>query len=133
MLYLDLDDFKIVNDTYGHDKGDMLLGALAGRLLECIRENDTVARLGGDEFTMILEDAYQLEDIVTAAKRIIESVSKPFSLGKNESNVTISVGIGVYPDDGDTAQELLKMSDMAMYKAKRQGKNNYQFYSNRNK
>ena len=133
VLYLDLDDFKIVNDTYGHDKGDMLLGALAGRLLECIRENDTVARLGGDEFTMILEDAYQLEDIVTAAKRIIESVSKPFSLGKNESNVTISVGIGVYPDDGDTAQELLKMSDMAMYKAKRQGKNNYQFYSNRNK
>jgi len=131
VLYLDLDDFKLVNDTRGHDKGDMLLGALAGRLLGCVRENDTVARLGGDEFTMILEDAYQLEDIVTAVKRIIESISKPFPLGKNESSVTISVGIGVYPDDGDTAQELLKKSDMAMYKAKRQGKNNYQFYSNR--
>jgi len=131
VLYLDLDDFKIVNDTYGHDKGDMLLGDLAGRLLECVRENDTVARLGGDEFTMILEDAYQMEDIVTVAKRIIESVSKPFSFGKNESSVTISVGIGVYPEDGGTAQELLKKSDSAMYKAKRQGKNNYQFYSNR--
>jgi diguanylate cyclase (GGDEF)-like protein/PAS domain S-box-containing protein len=132
VLYLDLDDFKFVNDTFGHDKGDLLLGALAGRLLECVRENDTVARLGGDEFTMILEDAYQLEDIVIAAERIIESVSKPFPLGKNESRVTISVGIAVYPENGDTAQELLKKSDMAMYKAKRQGKNNYQFYSNQN-
>lgn len=130
VLYLDLDDFKIINDTYGHDKGDMLLGVLAGRLLECVRENDTVARLGGDEFTVILEDAYQLEDIVIVAKRIIESASKPFSLAGKESTVTISIGIGFYPHDGNTAQDLLRKSDMAMYKAKRQGKNNYQFFSN---
>lgn len=130
VLYLDLDDFKIVNDTYGHDKGDMLLGALAGRLIECVRENDTVARLGGDEFTIILEDAYQLEDIIIVAKRIVESASKPFPLAGHESTVTISIGIGVYPNDGNTVYDLVKKSDMAMYKAKRKGKNNYQFFSN---
>ena len=129
VLYLDLDDFKYVNDTYGHDMGDMLLRSLAGRVLECVRENDTVARIGGDEFTVILEDAYQLDDIITVTKRIIESVSKPFALANHESTVTISIGVSVYPEDGDTTQELLKKSDMAMYKAKRQGKNNLQFFS----
>jgi diguanylate cyclase (GGDEF)-like protein/PAS domain S-box-containing protein len=129
VLYLDLDDFKFVNDTYGHDMGDMLLRSLAGRVLECVRENDTVARIGGDEFTVILEDAYQIDDIVTVTKRIIESVSKPFALSNHETTVTISIGISVYPADGDTTQELLKKSDMAMYKAKRQGKNNLQFFS----
>jgi two-component system cell cycle response regulator len=129
VLYLDLDDFKYVNDTLGHDMGDLLLRLLAGRVLECVRENDTVARIGGDEFTVILEDAYQIDDIVTVAKRIIESVSKPFALGSHESTVTISIGTSVYPADGDTTQELLKKSDIAMYKAKRQGKNNLQFFS----
>lgn len=129
VLYLDLDDFKYVNDTFGHDMGDLLLRLLAGRVLECVRENDTVARIGGDEFTVILEDAYQIDDIVTVANRIIESVSKPFALGSHESTVTISIGVSVYPADGDTTQELLKKSDMAMYKAKRQGKNNLQFFS----
>jgi diguanylate cyclase (GGDEF)-like protein/PAS domain S-box-containing protein len=129
VLYLDLDDFKVVNDTYGHEKGDMLLTALGDRLQESVRENDTVARLGGDEFTVILEDAYQLKDIILVARRCIDAVSKPFSLGEHQATVTISVGISVYPTDGSDAGELLMRCDAAMYKAKRQGKNNYQFFS----
>ncbi len=129
ILYLDLDDFKDVNDSLGHEIGDLLLKAVAERLLECVRENDTVSRIGGDEFTIILEDAYQLEDIVTVAERIIETIAKPFTLDGHECTVTISIGISVYPDDDRNWQALIKKSDAAMYRAKRLGKNNYQFVS----
>lgn len=129
ILYLDLDDFKDVNDSLGHEVGDLLLKAVADRLLECVRENDTVSRIGGDEFTIILEDAYQLEDIVIVAERIIESIAKPFTLVGHKCTVTISIGISIYPHDDKNWQALIKKSDAAMYRAKRLGKNNFQFVS----
>ena len=129
VAFLDLDRFKQINDTLGHDAGDQLLQEVAGRLKECVRDSDTVARLGGDEFVVLLP---QLEDgkyAATVAQKILVVIAKPFTLIGHEFRVTASIGISTYPQDGLDEQTLTKHADIAMYQAKAEGKNNFQFYS----
>jgi PAS domain S-box-containing protein len=150
VLFLDLDDFKRVNDTLGHSVGDLLLQSVADRLLESVRTSDAVirqvpeaaaefgadeaasskpvARLGGDEFTILLSEIRATQDAATIASRILESLSQSFNLKGHEAFVTPSIGITVFPEDGTDAETLLKNADLAMYSAKRQGKNNYRFF-----
>jgi diguanylate cyclase (GGDEF)-like protein/PAS domain S-box-containing protein len=129
VMFLDLDDFKNINDTLGHSTGDKLLNEVAGRLKTCIRESDTMARIGGDEFNLVLPDIAAAEDAASIAKKIISLFADPFSIEEEELPVTASIGISVYPEDGQDADALLKNADIAMYQAKGQGGNNYQFYS----
>ncbi len=128
VLFVDLDNFKVVNDTLGHDIGDALLREAALRLLTCVREGDTVARLGGDEFTALMEhtDKYQAAAV---ADRIVKAFSTPFSLGGKELFVSSSIGIGICPEDGQAMQTLLKNADAAMYQVKATGKSDFQFFS----
>jgi len=128
VLFLDLDRFKEVNDTYGHEAGDKLLQSVTERLKECIREEDTVARLGGDEFTIIFKNLQQ-NDIIKVLDKIMHLMQTSFQIDDVELYTTFSVGISNYPDDGDTPEILLRNADTAMYKAKDGGKNNYQFYN----
>ena len=128
VLFLDLDRFKIINDTMGHAFGDTLLKALAERLKNCIRESDTVSRRGGDEFTFTITDLSDPQDVAPLAQKIIEAVSPPFQIENHEINVTCSVGIAVYPFDASNAEDLIKKADIAMYHAKEQGRNNFKFY-----
>jgi len=129
LMLLDLDRFKAVNDTMGHDVGDQLLKAVAGRLQECIREVDTVARMGGDEFTIILEGLSCEGDITIVARRITESLAEPFHLADQQASIGVSIGITVYPSDDHEIDELLKHADAAMYRAKQQGGSSFQFYT----
>ncbi len=129
LMFLDLDHFKSINDTLGHDAGDQLLEEVAQRLKSCVRKTDTVARIGGDEFTVILEGITSNQDPIIVAQKIIDKLSPPFTLAGQEVFSGISIGITVYPDDGETARELLKYADRAMYRAKDLGCNNYQFYA----
>lgn len=129
VLFLDLDHFKTINDTLGHAFGDILLRLVAERLNHCIREGDTVARLGGDEFVIMLDSLKEPQDTVHVAKKIIESLSNPFKLERRELRITTSMGIALYPHDGEDCETLLKNADTAMYNAKNQGRNNYQPYS----
>jgi two-component system cell cycle response regulator len=121
LMLLDLDRFKAVNDTFGHDMGDELLKAVSERLKTCVREVDTVARMGGDEFTIILEGASSEQSILVVAKRITESIATPFELKGHHISVGVSIGITIYPHDDHSADELLKHADTAMYRAKQQG------------
>ncbi|HEX9626987.1 MAG TPA: EAL domain-containing protein [Acidiferrobacterales bacterium] len=129
VLFLDLDRFKVINDTLGHDFGDRLLQVMAARLRGCVREGDTVARVSGDEFAILLEDLASTEDVVLVARKILETFAQPFEVFQRELFITTSVGIGVHPADGEDASLLLKHADTAMYRAKEHGRNNYQFYS----
>jgi diguanylate cyclase (GGDEF)-like protein/PAS domain S-box-containing protein len=129
VLFIDLDRFKLINDTLGHDAGDLLLKDAAGRLRGCLRESDTVARLGGDEFVVLLTEFSQNRDVVGVAKKILETMASPFLLGGHECHITASIGISSFPGDSKDYQTLLKNADIAMYRAKEQGKNNFQFYS----
>jgi len=131
ILFLDLDMFKTVNDTFGHDKGDLLLQEIAYRLGTIIRQSDTVARMGGDEFTLLLEDGNQgsIVGAYTVAKKILQVVSWPFTIDRREIVITPSIGISIFPTDGDDVTTLLKNADLAMYRAKEMGKNNFQFFS----
>ena len=129
VLFLDLDRFKVVNDTLGHSVGDHLLRTAAQRLVACVRAEDTVARLGGDEFTVVLEDVANLEGLPRVARNIIDQLSLPMDLDGHEVRVTASVGISVYPADGESAEILLKHADAAMYLAKSEGRNNFQFFT----
>lgn len=128
LMLLDLDHFKPVNDTMGHNVGDQLLQAVAGRLQECVREVDTVARMGGDEFTIILEGLTCEEDITLVAQRITKSLAAPFHLGEHRAMIGVSIGITVYPTDDHDIDELLKHADAAMYRAKQQGGSSFQFH-----
>jgi len=128
-LFIDLDRFKNINDTLGHEAGDHVLKDVAQRLRECLRDNDTVGRLGGDEFVVMIEDLPQLVYVATVAQKIIDAVAKPFLLNQQDFHLTASIGISTYPADGEDMQSLLKNADIAMYRAKEQGRNNYQFYS----
>jgi diguanylate cyclase (GGDEF)-like protein len=128
LMLLDLDRFKAVNDTMGHDVGDQLLKAVAGRLQECVREVDTVARMGGDEFTIILEGLAHEQDIVIVARRITESLAEPFHLREHRASIGVSIGITVYPSDDHEIDDLLKHADAAMYRAKQQGGSSFQFH-----
>ncbi len=129
VLFCDLDRFKIINDTLGHNVGDHLLKEMARRLQECVRSGDTVARLGGDEFVVLLTDMASTEGVGAIAHKIIESLGQPLHLEGQEIYVTASIGISLYPTDSTDPDTLLKQADVAMYRAKELGKNGYQFYS----
>ena len=129
LLFIDLDRFKVVNDTLGHAIGDRLLEQVAVRLAKCVREVDTVARLGGDEFTTILRGISRGEDVAHVAEKIIESLSEPFWLDGNETFIGASVGITIFPSDADDANTMLRNADMAMYRAKEAGRNVYRFFT----
>jgi diguanylate cyclase (GGDEF)-like protein/PAS domain S-box-containing protein len=142
LLFLDLDRFKVINDTLGHNVGDLLLKHVADRLMESVRHSDSIcrstdtdrnhelARLGGDEFTVLLTNLRDVQDASRVARRILEALARPFSVNGQEIFVTVSVGIAIFPADGDSVDVLLKNSDTAMYHAKEQGRNNFQYYSN---
>jgi diguanylate cyclase (GGDEF)-like protein/PAS domain S-box-containing protein len=126
LFYLDLDGFKRVNDTLGHDAGDRLLKETAQRLRSCLRQSDTVARIGGDEFTVILTKIERASDTAIVADKVMGVLDKPFPLGDRSRSISASIGISVYPDDGEDADMLLKKADMAMYRVKQSGKSGYQ-------
>ena len=128
VLFLDLDNFKRINDTLGHHAGDLLLQAVAQRLLDCLRKIDAVARFGGDEFAIMLEEVKDPSDIERVAQKIIEAVSAPVELEGVEVQVGVSIGVSIFPADGGSVQELFKNSDTAMYRAKALGKNRCQFF-----
>jgi diguanylate cyclase (GGDEF)-like protein/PAS domain S-box-containing protein len=129
VMFIDLDGFKVVNDTLGHDAGDRLLREIAVRFKHTLRAVDVAARLGGDEFVVMMEDIAAPEQAAVLAQRILEATGKPFGLASGECRVTASIGICVYPENGDDEQTLMKNADAAMYRAKEEGKNNFQFYS----
>ena len=134
LLFLDLDNFKMLNDTLGHDMGDLLLKQVASRLEACVRSSDTVARLGGDEFTVMLEDLSQdaAEAIAQAdvvAKQIIASLNLPYQLNTQQYQSTASIGVAMFGEDGSSHEELLKNADIAMYKAKNAGRNVARFFN----
>lgn len=129
VIYLDLDRFKLVNDTHGHSEGDELLKNVAARLRHSIRAGDTLARQGGDEFTILLPDLVLPEHAVTIAEKIMEGLKAPFFVVGNEFRATASLGIALYPRDGENAETLIRNADIAMYKAKESGKNGYRFFS----
>ena len=128
VLFLDLDRFKAINDTLGHNVGDQLLKMAAERLRSCIRDCDTVARLGGDEFTIIVDDIVEVQDAAVVAQKILDTLSQPFNLFNHEVFISVSIGLTLYPNDDENADNLLRNADAAMYRAKEYGRNNYQFY-----
>jgi diguanylate cyclase (GGDEF)-like protein/PAS domain S-box-containing protein len=129
LMFLDLDNFKLVNDTLGHDVGDELLKVVASRLHACVRGMDTVCRQGGDEFIIVLSEITQPEDAAVVANKIIKAINEPVSLQGNELHITTSIGIAVYPVDGiDDVKELMKKADKAMYETKNNGRNGFTFY-----
>lgn len=129
VLFLDLDDFKKVNDTIGHDAGDRLLMQAAQRLNEAVRDGDTIGRLGGDEFIMLLGGLNDVMDARAAAENLLEKFRNPFSLDGRELILGASIGISIYPDDGESTIELLRCADTAMYCSKRQGRNTYNYFT----
>jgi diguanylate cyclase (GGDEF)-like protein/PAS domain S-box-containing protein len=129
LMLIDLDDFKKVNDTLGHAAGDSLLKEMAERLTGCLREADTVARLGGDEFVVILPELAEPASAETIADKILAACAAPFQLGPNEVFVAGSIGIAIYPDDGEDAQVLMRNSDAAMYRAKKEGRATFRFFT----
>jgi diguanylate cyclase (GGDEF)-like protein/PAS domain S-box-containing protein len=129
VLFLDLDRFKVINDSLGHNIGDQLLQAVAARVQACVRESDTVARLGGDEFTLMIPTLARSEDAAPIAQKLLEAVRYPFHLDGREFFITTSIGISLYPEDGMDAETLIKNADTAMYQAKEQGRDNYQLFN----
>lgn len=129
VLFLDLDRFKNVNDALGHEAGDSLLKMVAVRLASCVRGDDTLARLGGDEFVVLVEKFESTAYLETIAERILGAISDPFRIDGNEYYLGVSIGIGIYPHDGENGMALLKSADSAMYFAKESGRNHYQFFS----
>ncbi len=128
LILLDLDKFKETNDTLGHHVGDLLLRAVARRLQHCVRETDTVARLGGDEFAVLLTNLTSADGASTVAEGILRSISEPFSLDENEVMASASLGITIFPDDGEAFETLLKNADLALYRSKSDGRARYHFY-----
>jgi diguanylate cyclase (GGDEF)-like protein len=129
VMFLDLDRFKAVNDTLGHLVGDELLRQVAGRLEGCLRTCDTVGRLGGDEFTVVLAELAQPGDAGLVAQKVIDALKQPFSLGSREVFISSSVGIALFPGDGEDAETLLKNADAAMFRAKSLGRSTYCIYT----
>ena len=128
VMLLDLDNFKQINDTFGHLEGDKLLSAVATRLQSCMRKSDTVARMGGDEFTLVLENISDQDDSIITAQKVLASLSEPFDLQDGKLHTSASIGISLYPGDGLTPESLLQHADIAMYQAK-QTRNCYHFYT----
>ncbi len=129
VLFIDLDRFKVINDSLGHDVGDILLIEIAGRLRQSLRASDVVARLGGDEFVVILEEAAERDDVERIARDVLSVLGRPSQLSGHECHTTASIGIAMYPSDGVDAQTLTKNADMAMYLAKEDGKNGFRFFT----
>jgi len=129
LLFIDLDHFKEVNDSLGHEMGDLLLTDAAQRIHQCIRSSDTVARIGGDEFTVVLAELESTQDVERIAQAIIESLVRVFNLGVEEAYISASVGIALYPDDASTVADLVKYADQAMYQAKNNGRNQFHFFT----
>ncbi len=129
VMILDIDRFKQVNDTMGHDAGDQLLLRVGDRLTGLLRGSDTVARMGGDEFMLLLPEVNRVEDAVEVAQRTLEAIRKPFPFAEQGFRVTTSIGIAIYPEDGDDAEALIKNADVALYRAKESGRDNYQLFA----
>lgn len=129
VLYLDLDGFKTINDSLGHGVGDELLRVVAQRLSGVLRDDDTIARFGGDEFVLLLEDVEGHANVVRLAERMMDVFRSPYLVGEHEFHITASIGIALYPDDGETADILIRNADIAMYKAKDSGRNHFHFFT----
>ncbi|MCD4688923.1 MAG: EAL domain-containing protein [Desulfuromonadaceae bacterium] len=129
LLFLDLDRFKNINDSLGHEVGDQVLRQVAKRLETLVRDSDTLARLGGDEFVIALEQTKEARDVTIVAKKILESLSEALQVGPNELYVTTSIGISLFPTDGEDVESLMKSADVAMYRAKECGRNLFQFFT----
>jgi diguanylate cyclase (GGDEF)-like protein/PAS domain S-box-containing protein len=129
LLFIDLDGFKLVNDTLGHNAGDALLAELATRLRTTLREGDVIGRMGGDEFVVLIEEFGEAGQVAEVAKKVLETVARPYLLQGREFEVTASLGVSLYPEDGKDAQTLIKNADIAMYLVKQQGKNGFRFYA----
>jgi diguanylate cyclase (GGDEF)-like protein len=127
-MFVDVDRFKLVNDTFGHADGDALLRGIASRLSDTLRRGDTLARLGGDEFTILLPDIDRPEDAEIVARKIIDALATPFHLSREDFRATVSLGITLYPRDGASAEDLIRHADIAMYQVKRSGKNAFRFF-----
>lgn len=128
VMFVDIDRFKLVNDTYGHSEGDLLLRGVATRLKETLRRGDTLARLGGDEFTILLPDINQPEDAEIIARKVLDLMQMPFQLSRGDFRVSASIGIALFPRDGDSAESLTQHADVAMYQVKRSGRNGFRFF-----
>ncbi len=129
VMFIDLDRFKVVNDSLGHAMGDRLLQAVTQRLEGCLRQGDTLSRFGGDEFTLLLPEIRNTDDARTIARKLMEALKSPFKLGEHEVYVGVSIGIALYPDSGQKLEELIQQADVAMYHVKGRGKDGYQFYT----
>ena len=129
LLYVDLDHFKTINDTLGHPVGDQLLQQVAQRLRQCVRETDTISRQGGDEFLIALTDIHDLEAVSRITTKVIDALGAPFNIEGHELAATVSMGVAVWPDDGQNFDALLQRADTAMYQAKAAGRNTYRFYT----
>ena len=129
VVFIDLDRFKNINDSFGHEFGDLLLQGFSQKIKENLRSNDIISRQGGDEFTLILNNIHVEKDIAPMIHRLQSSLADPLTIKGQELHISMSIGIAVYPKDGETTDELLKHADSAMYSAKEKGKNNYQFFS----
>lgn len=128
LLFLDLDGFKTINDTYGHGVGDLLLRSTADRLADCVRKTDTAFRLGGDEFTVICEGLGELDGAAVIAQKVLDALAPPFTIDGYEMSIGGSIGISLYPNCADSAENLVRNADAAMYQAKELGRNRYQFF-----
>jgi len=129
ILFFDLDDFKLINDTLGHSAGDVLLQLIAGNLKASVREGDTVARLGGDEFVAVLSYITSAQDVIVVAEKILTAIRQPLSLEGRRVDISFSLGISLFPDDGKEAEALLKYADIALYRAKHKGKDRHEFFT----
>jgi diguanylate cyclase (GGDEF)-like protein len=129
VFMLDIDQFKSINDSLGHSSGDALLVAVGKRLRSSVRESDTIARMGGDEFVIIMADFQSLEDVERCGLQIVERAAKPTVVGDREINVTVSVGLCIYPDYGLEAEQLLRNADAAMYAVKNSGRNGLRIFA----
>ena len=129
VVFVDLDRFKFINDGLGHHVGDELLRAMAQRLRSSVRDSDTVARIGGDEFVLLIDGQGDADAVALVLERMLSAISQPWTIPQGDFNVTCSIGVALYPDDGATAETLLKHADQAMYRAKEKGRNNFQFFT----
>jgi diguanylate cyclase (GGDEF)-like protein len=129
MLFIDLDGFKLVNDTYGHHAGDYVLKAVSSKLNKSIRNVDTAARLGGDEFVVILDCIKNVDDAPVVANKLIEAISQPISYNNNIIHIGASIGVAIYPLHSSKPEDIMKLADLTMYKAKKSGKNNFKVFS----
>ena len=128
VMFVDLDQFKKINDSLGHGVGDKLLQSVAGRLVNCVRRTDTVSRLGGDEFVVLLSQVEREEDAAVSARKILRALAAPHTVDNKNLDISVSIGVSTYPSDGPDAENLMNKADTAMYEAKKHGRNNYQFF-----